>query len=205
MRVALVLVACALATASADAPTLAARRDQRVAYIAKLLEAIRASDPTTLANVVKYITAVERNNCRAPEQNLRLGCLLEAVAQNCKQRDAAARERCQLISDVIVTNRLSEPIFIPKDVRYRLLDEHRDFKLALARELRAQYATRAAELAMSRHFPGSGASDSALAGALDGYCADVAGTRGLSWQYCVAALVWFVGTGGDSETKGKAR
>ena len=191
---ALIIVACMVAVARAEPPAAAARRDARVAYIAQALEAIRASDPTTVADTAKYITAVERNNCRAPEQNLRLGCLLEAVAQNCRQRDAAARERCQRVSDVVVTNRLSEPVFIPKDVRYKLLDENRDFRLALARELRAQYAVRVAELTMSRHFPGAAASDGALATAIDGYCTDVAGTRELSWQYCVAAIVWYVGT-----------
>jgi hypothetical protein len=47
---------------------------------------------------------------------------------------------------------------------------------------------------MSRHFPGAKASDGALAAGIDGYCTDVAGTRDLSWQYCVAAVVWFIGT-----------
>lgn len=196
------LLVLASGAALADTPSLGARRDDRVAYITTLLEAIRASDPTMVANTAKYITAVERNNCRAPEQNLKVGCLLEAVAQNCRQRDAAARERCRRISDVIVTNRLSEPIFIPKDVRYNLLNEHRDFKLALSRELRAQYAIRVTELAMSRHFPGAGASDAQLAAGIDGYCTDVSGTRELSWQYCVAAIVWFVGTEGSVDKKG---
>src|SRR5262249_38482157 len=107
MRLALVLVLCALASARAEVPD---PRDQRVAYITQLLDALHASDPTTLADTVKYITAIERNNCRAPEQSLRVGCLLEAVAQNCRQREPAVRERCQRVSDVIVTNRLSEPV-----------------------------------------------------------------------------------------------
>jgi hypothetical protein len=195
-RLALLLVLATFSAALADTPAPGGRRDQRVGYIAQLLAAIRATDPTTLADTEKYITAVERNNCRAPEQSLRLGCLLEAVAQNCRQRDATLRERCQRISDVLVTNRLSEPVFIPKDVRYQLLDENRDFKLALRRELRAQYAVRVTEFAMSPHYPGDKASDAALAAGIDGYCTTVAGTRELSWQYCVAAIVWFIGTDG---------
>jgi hypothetical protein len=160
---------------------------------------MRASNPTTVTDTARYITAVERNKCRAPEQSIRVGCLLEAVAQNCRQRDAASRERCQQISDVIVTNRLSEPIFIPKDVRYRLLNEQRDFKLALSRELRAQYALRVSEMMMSRHF--TDASEAALARGIDGYCSEVSGSRDLSWQYCVAAVVWFVGTEGAKEAR----
>ena len=36
----------------------------------------------------------------------------------------------------------------------------------------------------------------ALATGLERYCRDVAGTRELSWQYCVAAAVWFIATDG---------
>src|SRR5438105_2385001 len=92
-------------------------RDQRVAYIAKLLAAIRTSDATTTADMTKYIGVMERNKCRAPEMSLRVGCLVEATKQYCKSDDAVKTERCLQLSDVIVTNRLSEPIFVPKEVR----------------------------------------------------------------------------------------
>jgi hypothetical protein len=197
VRRALLLLALLWTPARADEPARPPPpREQRIAYITAVLEAIRASDPTALADATKYITAVERNKCRAPEQSLRVGCLLEAVAQRCRQSDATARERCQRVSDVIVTNRLSEPVFVPKDVRYKLLNENRDYKVALARELHTQYASRVAEWAMSRHFPGTGASSAALAAGIDGYCGEIAGTRELSWQYCVAAIVWSIGTDG---------
>src|SRR6185503_14850296 len=115
---------------------------------------IRGIDRATLANTRKYLQIVERNKCQAPEMTLRVGCLLEAAAQNCKQ---------------------------------------------LARELHRRYAGLVAELAMSEFFPGPRADTAALATGIDGFCTDVAGTRDLSWQYCVAAVVWFVASDGATE------
>ena len=188
------MIAAIVASASAHADD--APRDVRVTYIAGLIEALRATDMTTIANTSRYIASIESNKCRAAEQSLRVGCLVEAVAASCKQGDAAQRERCQRLSDVIVTNRLGESVFLPKDVRYKLMNDHRDYKTAFARELRAQYAVRASEFVMSRHFPGSNGTTEAIAAGIDAHCRDVAGMRDLSWQYCVAAIVWFSGTAG---------
>ena len=64
----------------------------RAGYIAELIDAIRSTDHAALANTRKYIQIVERNKCQAPEMTLRVGCMLEAAAQNCKQLPAGKRE-----------------------------------------------------------------------------------------------------------------
>jgi len=171
----------------------------RAAYIAELLEALRGMDRTSLANTRKYIQVVERNKCQAPEMTLRVGCLLEAAGQNCKQLPGDARERCRRASDVIATNLLAERVFVPDDVRYQLVTRQRDARSAIARELHRRRAALVAELAMSEFFPGPRAGTAALATGIDGFCTDVAGTRDLSWQYCVAAIVWFVASDGAPE------
>jgi hypothetical protein len=171
---------------------------QRVAYVASLLEAIRGSDPAMLLNTTRYIQVVERNKCQAPEQSLRVGCILEAASRNCRQATKELREQCLRVSDVIVTNRLSEHLFLPKDVRYQIVSRQRDYRTALARELLRRHALLVAELAMSRHFPGGRADGLALAAGIEGHCRDIAGTRNLSWQHCAAAVVWFIGTDGVS-------
>jgi hypothetical protein len=169
---------------------------QRVAYVASLLDAIRGSDPAMLINTARYIQVVERNKCQAPEQSLRVACILEAASRNCRQATKELREQCLRVSDVIATNRLSERLFLPKDVRYQIVSRQRDYRTALARELVRRHALLVAELAMSRHFPGGRADSAALAAGIEGYCRDIAGTRDLSWQHCVAAVVWFIGTDG---------
>lgn len=171
----------------------------RPGYIAELLDAIRGTDRTTLENTRKYIRIVERNKCQAPEMTLRVGCMLQAAAQNCKQLPAATREQCRHASDVIATNQLGERVFVPDDVRYALMSKHGDARTAIARELHRRYALLVSELAMSDFFPGPRADTKALATGIDRFCTDVAGTRDLSWQYCVAAIVWFVATDGAEE------
>jgi hypothetical protein len=174
-------------------------RPARAAYIADLIDAIRGIDRATLANTRKYIQVVERNKCQAPEMTLRVGCLLEAAGQNCKQIEGDARERCRRVSDVIATNLLAERVFVPNDVRYQIMSKQRDARTAIARELHRRHAALVAELAMSEFFPGPRADTAALATGIDGFCTDLAGTRDLSWQYCVAAVVWFVASDGAIE------
>lgn len=171
-------------------------RSMRAAYIADLIEAIRGSNPAMLANMRKYIQIVERNKCQAPEMTLRVGCLLEAAAQNCKQLQPDARERCRRASDVIATNLLAERVFVPDDVRYQIMSKQRDARSAIARELHRRHAALVSDLAMSEFFPGPRADAAALATGIDGFCTDVAGTRELSWQYCVAAIAWFIASDG---------
>jgi hypothetical protein len=130
---------------------------------------------------------------------LRVGCLLEAASQNCKQLPDDARERCRRASDVIATNLLAERVFVPDDARYQIMSKQHDARAAIERELQRRHAALVAELAMSERFPGPRADTAALAVAIDGFCADVAGTRELSWQYCVAAIVWFVASDGAPE------
>jgi hypothetical protein len=188
-----------LALCAGNARSHAEPQRARAAYIAELIEAVRGIDRATLANTRKYIQIVERNKCQAPEMTLRVGCLLEAAAQNCKQLPADARERCRRASDVIATNLLAERVLVPNDVRYQIMSKQRDARSAVARELHRRYAALVAELAMSEFFPGPRASTAALASGIDGFCTDVAGTRDLSWQYCVAAIAWFVASDGAIE------
>ena len=90
-------------------------------------------------------------------------------------------------------------VFVPNDVRYQLMTRQHNARAAIARELHRRYAALVAELAMSELFSGPRADTVALAAAIDGFCTDVAGTRDLSWQYCVAAIVWFVASDGATE------
>ncbi len=192
-------VALCAAVAAAPADPIGSR--QRAQYVAGLVEAMRGSDYTTLVDTTKYIRAAERNDCQASEQSLRVGCLVEAAAVNCRQAQGAVRDRCPRVSDIIMTNLLSEEAFIPRDVRLQIMNKHQDPRAALARELERRYAMLVTEFAMSDHFPGSTAPAPALAAGLDRFCRDTADTQNLSWQYCVAAVLWVIGTEGKTANK----
>ena len=197
MRLEHCIVVCALAAdlgvARGEPPPA------RAAYVAAAIDAIRATDAATLANTRKYLQVMARNKCQAEDMTLRVGCMLEAAAQHCKAMPGAAGERCRLASDVIATNQLAERAFVPNDVRMEIMSKQRDARKGIARELQRRYAALVAELAMSRDFPGPRAESAALGVAIDRFCTDVAGTRDLSWQYCVSATAWFIATDGMTE------
>jgi len=189
-------LACLLAMAATARAEPPQPTSPRIAYLAGLLEAVESTPQAQLINTGNYVYAIERNKCQAPNESLHVGCLLEAATRNCTQSDAAAREQCRRVSDVIVTNRLSEKTFLPEDVRYEIMGSHRDYRTQLARELHRRYALLVAELSMSPYFPGSAADRTSLAAGIEGYCREVSGTRELAWQYCAAAVIWFIGTDG---------
>ena len=193
------VIAAVCATAAAQ-PAPVPAGNPRVGYLAGLLAAVRATPQAALTNTSNYVYAIERNKCQAPDEALHVGCLLEAATRNCLQASSSLRDQCRRASDVIVTNQLSEKAFVPEAVRYQIMDSHRDYRTAFARELHRRYAILVAELAMSPQFPGSAADDVALAAGIEGYCRQVAGSRELSWQYCAAAVVWFIATDGRAVT-----
>jgi hypothetical protein len=197
------LAICAVIAAATSLSVSAARGEPaspgdapRADYVAGLLDAIEQTDHTELINASNYIYAVERNKCQAPVESLHVGCLLEAAARNCASRQGEARTRCVRASDVIVTNRLSEKAFVPEDVRYELMDKHKDYRAALEHELDRRYGLVVAEYVMSHHYPGSHASNVQLGAGIESYCRELSGSRALAWQYCVSAVVWFIGNHG---------
>jgi len=185
------LVVLAAAAAHGDTPSTR----ERASYITSLLDTLATTDGPLRTAMSNYIYTVDRNKCQAPVESLHVGCLRAATQRYCQAhfRDVA---RCTRLADVIVTNRLSEPWFVPTDVRYALMEKHRDYRAALERELRQHHAIVVTELAMSRHFPGSGASNAALATGIEAFCREQASLRDMSWQYCVAAIVWFIASEG---------
>lgn len=166
----------------------------RRAYVARATEAVRASDPKKLADAVSYLQTMDRNRCRSAFRRLRVQCLIEASARNCRSVPAADRERCALYSDIIVTSVLAEKLMISEAERHALAEKHRDYRAALQAELRTAYGGLAAAFRLSPHYSCDAADAACTAAAIDGYCLDQAEKRGLAWQHCVAGLVWFIAT-----------
>lgn len=185
---------CALAGAAlGDTPSTR----ERASYVASLLDALASTDGPLRTAMSNYIYTVDRNKCQAPVESLHVGCLRTAAERYC-QAHFADVARCARVADVIIANRLSEAWFVPTEDRYELMEKNRDYRAALERVLRQRHATVVTELAMSRHFPGSAASHAALAAGIEAFCREQASLRDMSWQYCVAAIVWFVATEGDA-------
>lgn len=174
----------------------------RVDYIAGALDALASVSDEFLADTYHYLYVVERNQCQAPTHSLAVGCLLEAARRSCRQRDPALREPCHRVSDVIITNRLSEKQFLPRRERYAIMRTHTHYRRALVVELRRRYAALVTEMTMTQVGVGAADDRRALAEAIESYCQDNASARDLSWQHCAAAVVWFVGTSGRDIREG---
>lgn len=169
--------------------------DERQLYLVRALEAIRATDEQTLADRIKYLSAMERNKCGSAFRRLRVQCLIEAAARNCRSiKDKEKQEHCNLYSDVIVTNALAEKQMIPEEERFRIMQKNRDYRSALRSELRGMYGSLAAAFRVSSQYNCDPGDSKCLAKAIDAYCLDRADRQNLAWQHCAAGLVWFIGT-----------
>lgn len=170
--------------------------ENRIAYISKVMQAFSETTIHNIYNTYSYINVVENNNCRSSLSDLGTECLLSYAKKNCSAAGSVAlRESCELYSDVVVVNKLSEKFFVGRSERYRMLkNTDDDYRTAMATRLQQKYAR------IVTHFSLTEASDcdnddfECLAKGLDQFCLDYTNTQSLSWQHCMSASLWFIGT-----------
>jgi hypothetical protein len=168
----------------------------RVAYISSVLQAFSETTIHNIFNTHSYINVVERNNCRSSLSDLKTECLLSFAKINCSETGSVeSKDNCELYSDVIVVNKLSEHTFVNRTERYHMLkNTSDDFRTAMMSRLQQKYAR------IVTHFSLTGGSDcdnddfDCLAKGLDQFCLDYTNTQSLSWQHCMSASLWFIGT-----------
>jgi hypothetical protein len=192
------LVVCAIVLALARpafAEVQTYNAERRSEHIAAVLHALRSAKPATRDNLVEYVHLLTQSACRGESASLRSMCLVAESRRHCSQlREPGRRLSCELLTDVIVTNRLAESYFIDDETRYEIMNKSKDVRQAMLSELRRRYAMLVIEYTMSKHVLAGSPSDVELAPRIDAYCRDDAHRQGLSWQHCVAAIVWFMGT-----------
>jgi hypothetical protein len=165
--------------------------ERRVAYLRDALDTLRSTDAKSLARARSHITTMKRSACSSPFERLRVECIMTVARRYCQDHDA--RPGCRVYADVIASNALAEDHFIPAAQRYLLLQQSRDPRAAIDREL----ARLTSELAVDLRLSGGGcaASDTGcLAASIDRFCSASSDERNLPWQSCAGALVWFIGT-----------
>jgi len=187
--------------------------ENRTLYISQALAGLRASRPEFLRNLYKYLYAIERNACRAPTEIMRVDCLIEAARQNCKQRNSERAAECERVSDVVITNRISEREFIPRAAAQKIMKATADKaksdlisktptdpRAALLTELRGRYAELVIELATEVDEDMRIIDGERLPKTIDAYCVSHAPQRNLTWEQCASAIVWFIGTSGKASS-----
>ena len=168
----------------------------RVAYIEKVLKAFNETSILNVYNTYRYIYVVEKNNCRSSMSDLRADCLLSYAKKNCGETGGAEfKHNCELYSDIIVVNKLSEKVFVNRSERYHMLDNTSDdFRTALDTRLQQKYARIVTQFSLTEGADCGNKDFECLAKGLDQFCLDYTNTQNLSWQYCMSASLWFIGT-----------
>ncbi len=177
-------------------------KQSRVEYITGATEAFNNTKLQSIYNTESYIHAIDRNNCQSNLSSLRLECLVNYAKENCQSlRGKRAQMACQQYSDIIIVNKLSEAQFIDKSERYRIAKNAAggDVRTAMNARLQQKYARIATRFALSelsncKDTKQADTSLECLADGIDNFCLDYTNRESLSWQYCVGALVWFLGT-----------
>lgn len=171
-------------------------KDNRVNYIANILAAITSANLQDILNVESYISVVDRNNCSSSLSSLRTQCLIQYASDNCKSlRQQSEQSKCELYSDTIVANRLSESVFIPRSERYRLLKNSRgNSRDVLRNRLEQKYSRLVTQFALPLQDECKLDDYPCVAEQLDSFCLDYTNKQNLSWQYCTSAIIWFIGT-----------
>jgi len=170
--------------------------NNRVAYTSKVLQAFNESTLQNIYNTYSYIEVVDKNSCRSRLSDLRAVCLLSLAKKYCRQTgNNKFKDDCELYSDIIVVNKLSENTFVNRSERYSMLENtSEDYRTVMANKLQQKYAR------IITHFSLTTGSDcrnndfNCLARGLDKFCLDYTNTQSLSWQYCMSASLWFIGT-----------
>lgn len=167
----------------------------RVAYISKIIQAFNETSIHDIYNTYRYINVVEKNNCRTSLSDLKVECLLTYAKNNCSEVGGdKIKENCELYSDIIVVNKLSENSFVNRTERYGILkNTGDDFRTAMASRLQQKYARIVTHFSLTK-FSNCGKNDfDCLAKGLDEFCLGYTNSQSLSWQYCMSASLWFIG------------
>lgn len=182
----------ASSTSYAEEPYL---QQNRVDYISKVLQAFSETPNNKLFNTYSYVNVIENNNCRSSLSDLKVECLLSYAKNSCGEiRNTKSKNNCELYSDIIVVNKLSEKTFVNRTERYRMLkNTNYDFRTAMSNRLQQKYSRIVTEFYLTKKPKCDDKDFNCLAKGLEEFCLDYTNTNSLSWQYCMSASIWFIG------------
>jgi len=166
----------------------------RVQRVALSIEAIKNTKPAQLEDTYKYLSVMKRNKCRSSLERLQVQCLIKKAHRYCTGITKSQRRYCMMYADVITVNQLSESAFITDAQRYLIMKNHRNYRARLRQELNRQYSALATAFVASPQYVCDADNLPCLAEGIDQFCFEYGEGQNLSWQHCVSALVWIIGT-----------
>lgn len=189
----IILVLSPVMTSHAETPYV---EENRIEYLTKVLQAFDDTPVSKIVNSYRYMSIIESNNCRSSLSDLKIECMLSHARSSCNEiKSSREKLNCELYSDIIITNKLSEKTFVSKAERYRMLKNTSDnFTTVMANRLQQKYSRIITTFYLEKGATCADNDFSCLARNIDQFCLDYSNIHSLSWQYCVSASVWFIGT-----------
>ena len=163
-------------------------------YVRQIITAFKNTSRQDLTNIYQTVSLIEKNQCKSLFDNLTLSCLEVEITKNCNGIQGGFKRDCPLVSDVIIVNRVNEKYFVTANEKIKISENNANYGAALGQALRRRYSLLATEFIFLSSRACKESDASCLAGEINEYCTKNADSKSLSWQSCVSALAWFIGT-----------
>jgi len=169
--------------------------DNRSEYIQKALISILKMKRKTVRNTQTFFNVLDSSSCRSDILLLKVPCFIKFSQNNCRGKiSSKSKKYCKLYSDVYISNKWSEKVFISPRKRYQIMKKHKNYRKQIHMHLKTQYADIATAFKLSDHLQCKEIGEICFSDSIDNFCRDHSDKNNYSWQYCVASLIWFIGT-----------
>jgi hypothetical protein len=175
----------AFAPVGAGEPARTYAERARVTYIANALAALAESPPDATREIAQYARSLARGACSSGAQRLRVECLVVASQRFCRDKAQPEARRCALVIDIVTSNVLADERLVPPATRYAIMRDNKDYRRALAHELRRAQGALVVDYRLHADRPEDPAS-------IDRHCLAAADATSLPYPMCVSSLVWFM-------------
>jgi hypothetical protein len=184
-----------LARVGQAAPAETHAVERRVAHIRAALAALGHAKRDALEQATEYARVLSRGACSSAVERLKVECLMTAARRWCHKRSDADAGGCPLYMDVVLATVLADEQLIAPERRYQIMRTHKDYRRALAGELRRLRGALAVDFRLRT---GEASDDQTLARNIDHYCLTTSDETNLAVPTCVSSLVWFICVDGEA-------
>jgi hypothetical protein len=180
--------------ATAELPSINYSWEQRTQYINRVFRAFEKAGYKIAPNAQEFLRTQSQYSCAAQTEQLKIQCLIQQATANCSTFRGGDTGSCELISDVIVSNIIEERSFIDRDELTKILSSEHSSRSQLMTAINGRYARLTADFLSATKGQCINPNAPCFAQQIDRFCNDRANTKKVSWQGCVGALIWFIGS-----------
>ncbi len=170
---------------------LEATEQQRVAYLQRLINAVRSLPAMERKRLEKDSESVFGGVCRSSDPTLALSCSFESAARICA--NSSKQSACLIMLDALVVERLNANRFISARERYEMMSRGDDHRQRMAEALSYRYGSLVAAFSLNKAAACKASDYQCFSKGIDSYCQAQAQKGHLSYQSCAALIALFIG------------